>query len=168
MFNIFFLVFFALVVGMVLAVFVTRNSNPSKMAFLLPEEDAASDPKAPPLALADLQRLIEYYVHERQLTLKETVKESDNECYWIAEKKDALFTDSYIFGAIVTTAERPLVPLASVLEFKDFVRGARSTKGLLLSSGYFSRDVHQPLEGVKVQLLNRKQVLGELASRQSA
>jgi len=38
----------------------------------------------------------------------------------------------------------------------------QSTKGFYFSTGYYTRDVHQPLEGPKVALYNRKKVLEEM------
>ncbi|MEZ4751946.1 MAG: hypothetical protein R3B54_15340 [Bdellovibrionota bacterium] len=168
MFNLFFLVFFAIVIAAGLAVLITRGSSPTKESFLLPEEDKATDPSGPSLALEDLERLVKHLCESKGLKLKERLVNSPEEVVLVAENEDPILYGTLVFGCVEAAEPQGLTPLSAVLEFKDFVKGLGSTKGFLLTTGYFSRDVHQPLEGVKITLFNRKRVMAELAKLSSS
>ncbi|MCB0416726.1 MAG: hypothetical protein H6617_02785 [Bdellovibrionaceae bacterium] len=168
MFNLFFLVFFAILMAAALAVLITRSSSPTKESFLLPEEDKAADPPGPPLKIADLERLVKHLCQTKGLKLKERHENSPDEVVWVAENEDPILYGILVFGCVEAAPPQGLTPLSAVLEFKDFVKGLGSTKGFLFTTGYFSRDVHQPLEGVKITLFNRKRVLAELAGAPSS
>lgn len=164
MFNIFFIVGLAVVFAILVAVLITRKSSPTKESFLLPEEDAKKDPKeVPALTMGDLEAVVKKFCQSSSLEMKERLENSERDIIWVAESRDPILFGTVVFGAVAPDEEAgPLTPLSKVLEFKDFVKGLGSSKGFLLSTGYFSRDVHQPLEGVKVTLLNRLAVLKEL------
>ncbi|MCB0405627.1 MAG: hypothetical protein KDD51_12655 [Bdellovibrionales bacterium] len=164
MFNLFFLVFFAILVAAGLAILITRNSSPTKESFLLPEEDKANDPLGPELKLGDLEKLVKYLCDSKGLRLKDRLDNSTEEVVFVAENDDPILYGTLVFGCVVAAEPQGLTPLSTLLEFKDLVKGLGSTKGFLLTTGYFSRDVHQPLEGVKITLFNRKKVLAELAN----
>lgn len=164
MFNLFFLVIFAVIFAAGLAVLITRTSSPTKESFLLPEEDQAVDPKDPPLELADLERLVRHLCAEKNLKISDRMENSPEEIIIVAQNEDPILYGTLVFGCFKANNKQQLTPLSTVLEFKDFVKGLGSTKGFLLTTGYFSRDVHQPLEGVKVSLFNRKTVLEHLTT----
>lgn len=167
MFNLFFLAFIAIAIGAVIAVLITRKASPGRDTMLLPEDEAAKDGAltAPSLRMAQLYELAEALCRERSLEIVDRSEESPEEAYWVAKHNDPFFLGNYVFGFMVTTEAHPLVSLTDLLGFKDFVKGAESRKGFLLISGYFSRDVHQPLEGPNVTLFNRRKVLEERKAR---
>ena len=95
------------------------------------------------------------------LTLKEKIEASTREVFWVAESQNEFFYGNYAFGFILSKPGGPFVSMTDVLEFKDFIKSVTSTKGLFFTTGYFTRDVYQPLEGPKVSLYNRRKILEE-------
>lgn len=163
MFNIFVIVFLAIVLGFVLAAFITRQTTPEPIQMVPPEDDLLSDPKEiRALDFEDLYRLGEKLMVENGLTLKEKVKVSEEEFYWITESKNDFFSGNYVLGFYKTPSIKAFVSLPTILEFKDLVKSAGSTKGLFFSTGYFTKDVLQPLEGPRVNLYNRGKVIREM------
>jgi hypothetical protein len=162
MFSVFFIVFIAVFIGIALSIFATRQRAPGE-SLIPPEVDYDHDPKSePPLTLDDLYRLGEHLCRENELTVKETLVNSPTEVYWVAESKNEFFFGNYVLGFYQVEPSRPFITMHDVLEFKDFIKSAGSTKGFVFTTGYFTRDVHQPLEGPKVALYNRLKILTEL------
>lgn len=128
-----------------------------------PEDDFLKDPtNFGPLNFAHLFQLGERLCSENGLTLKDKIQVSPQEVYWITESSNEFFFGNYVLGFFETSERHPFVSLPTILEFKDFIKSAGSTKGLFFSTGYFTKDVLQPLEGPKVSLYNRLKVLEEL------
>ncbi len=162
MFNIFTIAFGAIVFGLVLATLITRKS-PKHIQMVPTEEDFDKDPKnARVLQLEDLYRLGEKMCAENGLVIKEKMTVSPKEVHWIAETQNAFFFGNYVLGFYVTDSPDEFVSLPTILEFKDFIKSAGSTKGLFFTNSYFTRDVLQPLEGPKVNLYNRKKIVEEI------
>ena len=160
---IFLLAFFSIGLGVILAIAITRQKLPAGTQLVPPEDDYDHDPKTEPtLTLATLYRLGEQLCEENGLKIKERFENEDNEIYWITESANEFFFGNYVLGFYQATAEQPFVSLAQLLEFKDFVKSVGSSKGFYFTTGYFTRDVHQPLEGAKVTLYNRAKILSEL------
>lgn len=163
MFNIFTLAFFAIAVGIVLAVVATRQKIPNSLSLVPPEEDYDKDPGGiRPLTLEDLFKVGEKLMVENKLTLKDKIQISPNEVYWIAESTNAFFYGNYVLAFFQTMESERFVSLPKLFEFKDFTKSVQSAKGFFFSTGYFTRDVHQPLEGPKVALYNRLKTLSEM------
>lgn len=163
MFNIFTIVFLAIVIGFVLAAFMTRQTTPEPIQMVPPEDDLEQDPKnIRALEFEDLFCVGEKLAQENGLTIKEKVKVSEDEYYWVTESQNAFFFGNYVLGFYKTPSAKSFVSLPTILEFKDLVKGAGSTKGLFFSTGYFTKDVLQPLEGPKVNLFNRLKVISEI------
>lgn len=163
MFSIFFLIGFSIVVAMALAIFVTRRPVPGQLSRVPPEDDAALDPKDKPvLSYEDLARLGESLCKKNSLTVRDRIQNSPREMFWIADSANEFFFGTYVFCFILISETEPFVSMTEVLEFKDFVKSVQSTKGFVFTNGYFTRDVHQPLEGPKVALYNRRRVIEEL------
>lgn len=163
MFNIFVIAFLAIVAGFVLAAFITRQTTPEPVQMVPPEDDLIKDPtEIRALELQDLYALGEKLAQENKLTILERVKVSEEEYYWVAESKNDFFFGHYVLGFYKTPSLKSFVSLPTILEFKDLVKSASSTKGLFFSTGYFTKDVLQPLEGPKVNLYNRGKVIQEM------
>jgi len=163
MFNLFFIAFAAVGLGLVISIFITRKSPPDKSAMGIPEQDYETDPKElAQLTLADLDRLTTQICQKNGLIIKEKIPENDYEIYYIANSDNPITGGDYVFALVETTENRPFISMTEVLKFKDFVKSVGSTKGFFFTTGYFLREVHQPLEGVKVTLYNRRQALKEL------
>ena len=99
---------------------------------------------------------------ENKLSIKDRVTVSENEVYWIAESNSEFFFGNYVLGFFETSPKHPYVSLPTIFEFKDFVKSVTSNKGFFFTTGYFTKDVHQPLEGAKVSLYNRLKIIYEL------
>lgn len=168
MFSIFIIVGFAIALGMALAMFATRQKLPGNAPLVPPEEDAVRDAELPAVTVSQLFTLGEKLCTENKLTVKEKMNNSPREILWIAESHNDFFFGSYVLGFCEITQEDPYVTLSELLEFKDFVKSVGSTKGLFFTNGYFTRDVHQMLEGPKVTLYNKRKVVEELKKRQLA
>lgn len=162
MFSIFSIVFFAVFLGIVLALFITRGAKPLGYPLVPPEEDSEKDIKGiRPLTFDDLFQLGEELCKENNLRVKEKTPVSEEEVYWIAESANAFFQGNYVLGFFKPSEKNPFVTLSTILEFKDFVKSATSTKGLFFNAGFFTRDVLQPLEGPRVTLYNRLRIISE-------
>lgn len=162
MFNIFTLAFLAIFIGMGLAMFVTRQKTPEPIQLVPPEDDLLKDPTdVRELSLEDLFKVGEKLCQENQLSIKEKVVLNENEVYWITESSNEFFFGNYVVGFFKTTKDQPFVSLPTIFEFKDFVKSVTSTKGFFFTTGYFTKDVHQPLEGAKITLYNRLKILNE-------
>lgn len=162
MFNIFTLAFFAIFLGIALAVFATRQKLPKDTVLVPPEEDAQKDPPSLILNLNHLYQLGEKMLEQNQLKIKDKLNLKPHETYWIAESTNPFFYGNYVLAFFETSPKQPYVSLSNLFEFKDFLKSVGSTKGLFFTNGYFTRDVHQPLEGPKVSLYNRKKSIEEL------
>lgn len=163
MFSIFFIVGFAAVVGMGLAIFATRQALPGNNPLVPPEDDAARDAGLPAVSLAQLHKLGEKLCAENGLTVRDRIDNSVRESIWICESKNEFFYGNYVLAfSLVDSEHHQYITLSELLEFKDFVKSVSSTKGFFFTNGYFSRDVHQMLEGPKVALFNKRKVLEDL------
>lgn len=163
MFNIFSVAAIAIFLGLNLAILITRKKAPGTRELRIPEEDLDRDPKdLRSLTLQDLQRLAGELCRENNLTIKDKMTNSERETYWVVESKNEFFFGNYVFGFCVVSDEEPYVTLQDLLEFKDFVKSMTTHKGFYFTTGYFTREVHQPLEGPRVTLYNRLKTLGEL------
>ncbi len=152
--------------GMALAVYATRHPAPGVITTVPPEDDYATDGELnAKLTLEDLYRLGEAMLKEHKLELKDKLPQSETEVYWVAESKSEFFYGNYVIGFVQLPEAHPFFTMKELLEFKDYVKSATSAKGFLFITGYFTRDVHQPLEGPKVTLYNKRRVLNELKSR---
>ncbi len=153
----------AIGVGLVLAIFITRQKNTATLNLVPPEEDFDKDQgDVAPLTLADLYTLADRLCRDNELTVTQRVNESPDEVYWVAESKNEFFYGNYVLGFRAVGDDHPYATMRDILEFKDFTKSQGSNKGFYFTTGYFTRDVHQPLEGAKVALYNRKKVLEEL------
>jgi len=163
MFSIFFIMGLAVMVGMALAIFATRQAIPGNVPLVPPEDDAAKDEGLPPVSLAQLYKLGEKLCLENGLTVRDRIENSVRETMWICESKNEFFYGNYVLAFSLVDAERhQYITLSELLEFKDFVKSVSSAKGFFFTNGYFSRDVHQMLEGPKVALFNKRKVLEDL------
>lgn len=150
--------------GMALAVFATRQKLPGNAPLVPPEDDASHEPPTTrPVTMQDLLSVGKKLCSQNQLVLKDEIKNSEREILWIAESQNEFFFGTYCLAFSTVDESTPYIPLAELLEFKDFVKSVGSTKGLFFTNGYFTRDVHQMLEGPKVALYNKRKVLEELA-----
>lgn len=141
---------------------VTRQKTPVPIQLVPPEDDHANDPKnVRELSLEDLYQVGEKLCEENKLIIKDRVSVSDNEVYWITESANEFFFGNYVMGFFKTDIEHPFVSLPTIFEFKDFVKSVTSSKGFFFTTGYFTKDVYQPLEGPKVTLYNRVKILNE-------
>ncbi len=162
MFSIFFIVGFAVAVGLGLAIFATRQKLPGNASLVPPEDDADKDGELASVSLEQLQKLGEGLCKQNKVTIKDRIVNSDRETLWIGESQNEFFYGSYVLAFSLVSEEHPYITLTELLEFKDFVKSVQSTKGFFFTNGYFTRDVHQMLEGPKVTLFNKRKVLEDL------
>lgn len=162
MFNIFTLSIGAIGLAIVLAIAITRQTVSGNPVRVLPEEDRDA-PEAKLQSMAAVELVARGLCLEAQLTVKEEIAVSEKETYWIAESTSPVFQGQYVFGLVRAVSVDDCVTLSTLLEFKDYVKSAGSTKGILLTNGFFTRDVYQPLEGPRVTLYNSRRVQLESA-----
>ncbi len=168
MFSIFGVAFFGIVLAIFLAIFITKNPAPGVVTAVPPEEDYDRDAELKrKVTLEDLYRLGEALLKEHKLELIEKRQQTEHEVYWIAQSRSEFFYGNYVLGFVQVPEDRPFYTMKELLEFKDFVKSSTSAKGFMFITGYFTRDAHQPLEGPKVTLYNKRKVLTELASRKA-
>ncbi len=163
MFNIFTLSFLAIAIGLGLAIWITRSKPPGTPSLVPPEDAFERDSSTEPIpSLEQLYRLAECLCRENKLSIKDKIVQSETDAYWIAESQNEFFFGSYGVGFLLVHELRPFILMSDVLEFKDFIKSTGAGKGILLTNGFFTRDVHQPLEGPKLTLYNKARVLEEL------
>jgi hypothetical protein len=163
MFNIFFLVFAAVAFGALLAMWVTRKATPEEVQFIPPEDAYENDAKlGRTVTMEDLHSVAGALSKEHRLEVKEKLINSPHEHYWITESKEEFFSGNYVIAFLQTTNEHRFATMTDILEFKDFIKSAGSSKGLFFTTGYFTKDVFQPLEGPKVTYYNKPKVLEEM------
>lgn len=166
MFNLFVIAGGAVVLGMVLAIFITKQPTPQPIQFIPPEEDSETDGELPKeLSLETLYKLAQKMCEEHNLVIKERIVNDPNEVYWIAENTDEFFFGNYTFAFRIPSAQRPYATMTDVLELKDFMKSSSSQKGFYFNAGYFTKDVYQPLEGPRVTLYNKRRIIGELKKK---
>ncbi len=147
---------------MVLAMIITRTKPASNVPMIPVEEDADKDDKSVrALELSDLFKLGEKLCGENELRVKDTIQINENEVYWVAESTNEFFFGNYVL-AFHKVKPDSYLSLPTLFEFKDFIKSVSSAKGFFFSTGFFTRDVYQPLEGPKVTLYNRLKVLDEM------
>src|SRR4051812_28655732 len=101
MFTIFFLVGFFSLVGILLAVFITRKSPPGNEPMVPPEDDFRNEPeesKKITLPLEGLFRLAEKMCEENKLTIREKSTTREREMYWICESDNPFFYGVYVMA----------------------------------------------------------------------
>lgn len=157
MFNIFTIAFVAVVVAIILAIVITRHTPPGFVNRVPPEDDAA-DPSRFIQSFAAVEDTAQRICDENNLKVTEKMKVSEQETYWLAHCNNPVFYGQYVFGFFQVSSPELCVTMSSLLEFKDFVKSAGSTKGFYFTNGFFTRDVHQPLEGPKVALYNARKI----------
>lgn len=163
MFSVFGIAIVFTVLAIVLAIFISRQPPPGKVSMIPPEDDFKKDAQVSrKVERADLYQLAEKLCRENELRIKEKIETSPQEAYWIAESTNAFFYGNYVLGFCESGPEKEFVTMTDILEFKDFIKSVSSTKGFYFTTGYFTSDVHQPLEGPKVALYNKLKVLEEL------
>ena len=163
MFSIFFIVFAAVAFGAVLSMWVTRRSVPGDVQMIPPEEAFEHDAKlGRTVTMKDLHRVAEALAAEHRLLVKDRLVNAPNEHYWITESKEEFFSGNYVIAFLETNSEHRFATMTDILEFKDFIKSAGSSKGLFFTTGYFTKDVFQPLEGPKVTYYNKVKVLEEM------
>jgi hypothetical protein len=157
MFNIFGVVLVAIVGGIVLSIIATRKHPPGQLTLVPPEDDYEKHTHKE-MPFPSVIAMAEKICGENGLNILQRMKVSDREQYWISENESPVFQGKYVFGFFEVSSERPFVPLSVILEFKDFIKSVGSTKGFYFTNGFFTRDVHQPLEGPGVALYNAKRI----------
>lgn len=163
MFSILAIAFGALFIGAFVSFLITKSAPPQPIQFAPPEDDEKKDSKeVRPLTLEDLYRLGEKICEKNGLVLKTTIPIDENETYWVTESQNELFWGSYVLGFKLATSQNPYVSMSTILEFKDFIKSVTSAKGLYLTTGFYTKDVYQPLEGPKVNFYNRLKIIEEM------
>lgn len=161
MFNIFFLAFFAVAFAIGLAMIATRAPQPNNSPRVPPEDDylhrAPADPPDMSIVFDTAQRIC----LENGLDTVEKIPVSEDESFWVTQSTNPLFYGNYVFGFFSVSEQEGFVTLSRLLEFKDFVKSIGSTKGFYFTNGFFTRDVHQPLEGPRVSLYNARRIMDE-------
>jgi len=159
MFNIFFIVFIAIFIAFGLAIFITKSDGKNKPIMVGPEDDQLTDDPEKTVGLEDLFNVAERLCKEHQLTIRDRMKHSESDYYWVVESDDSFFYGVYVLGFFKVTSDHPMVSMSQILEFKDFVKSLGGAKGFFFTTGYFTRDCHQPLEGPKVKFYNKQRIL---------
>ena len=159
MFNIFFIAFAAVGFGLALAILITRKKPPGNIEMVPPEEDFDRDTNKKALTMKDLFELGKALCKQHGLTLKEEIVENLREVYWVTESKSDFFFGTYVLGFYDTDEQHRFITMAQILELKDFIKSVRGAKGFAFTTGFFTRDVHQPLEGPSVTLYNKTKVI---------
>ncbi len=75
-----------------------------------------------------------------------------------ASGSDPVVGGTYMIQGVLAGAEE-VVDASRVFSSAAAVRGEQAVKGILITTGYFSEDASQPLEGPPVELINGPRLL---------
>ncbi|MBI1859466.1 MAG: hypothetical protein HYR96_00935 [Deltaproteobacteria bacterium] len=164
MFNIFTLAALAIVLAISIAILVTRQKTPGQQNRVPPEDDAAEPQHFIP-SFSIVEETARRICEENGLKVINQMPISDRETYWVAQSENPVFFGQYVFGFYRVDGPEICVTMATLLEFKDFVKSVGSSKGFFFTNGFFTRDVHQPLEGPKVALFNARKIREERSQK---
>lgn len=76
----------------------------------------------------------------------------------VAVSTDPLIGGTYIIQGVLAK-EDEVVDASRVLALASAVKADQAAKGILITTGYFSEDAPQPLEGPPIELINGPRLL---------
>ncbi|MEW6778342.1 MAG: restriction endonuclease [Bdellovibrionota bacterium] len=148
------LALFAVFVGFILIALMGR----SPPAVLLEEGKGDGGARPDFASLEDLEEAVRGLAEAQGMTVDEVRKVSDDEFEILASAGGGLGKGMVVFHCVWT--EEP-VGGDRVSALLGAVRGERALKGVFITTGYFTADVHNIVEGPPVDLVNGEQ-LGKL------
>jgi hypothetical protein len=165
-YNIFYIAFFAVVLGIVIAL-LTRFGRPAPPPEVLPEsaygERAQHLPEAE-LGEPELRRAAQNLLERYDIRVEGEDRNSEREFYLLAASDDPVIGGRYVVNCRVANADEVLPP-ERILEFRDFVRAQGLTRGVFITSGYFAKESRFLVEDAAVSLLSRGDVKKILEER---
>lgn len=144
----------AMAVGFAIIVLMGRSSPP---AHRYRENTALASPEALPFAEADQARfegLCAALLRKLDLEIQEIRRVAENEVEFLAVRRAPVIGGQYLVSCLFLGVS-DLVDTEKVWSLSSAVRAERALKGILITTGYFTKDVHNLLEGAPVELINR-------------
>lgn len=149
------LVALAVLLGFVLIGLILFSSRRTPVVM---EKDYYRDRGAPPggiagLAMPQFERLCLKLLEEMGLVVDQVSRPSERELDIQAVNPQPVTGGDYLVHCILVEADEPVHP-SRVAALADTVKGERATKGILITTGYFTEEVAKRLEGPPVELIN--------------
>lgn len=159
-YNIFYLAFFAIVLGIAVAL-LTRFGKPAPPAEVIPEaayQERQSHGLERSLDAAELRRVALQLFAKHGVALEREESDSEREFDLHGTSDDPLTGGRYVVRCHLAAAGE-ILPPERILEFRDYVRAQGLSRGVFLSSGYFARESRFLVEDAPVSLLSRGDLL---------
>lgn len=164
-YNIFYIAFFAIVVGIVVGL-LTRFGKPAARPQVLPEpafaERAAHDLPAA-VGIPELRGLALRLLERYQIDVESESAVSERDFYLVGSSRDPVIGGRYVLHGHLAE-EGEVLPPERILEFRDFVRAQGLTRGIFVTTGYFAKESRFLVEDAPVSLLSRGDVKQLLAA----
>lgn len=159
-YNIFYIAFFAIVVGIVLAL-LTRFGKPAARAQVLPEvafEARGAHTFARPVGVAELRGMAEKLLARYGIAVESESETGPRDFYLIGASQDPIIGGRYAVHCHVAETDDEVLPPEHILAFRDFVKAQGMTRGIYLTTGYFAKESRFLVEDAPVSLLSRGDV----------
>lgn len=125
------------------------------------EADLATE-KFKNLGINQFERVCRRLLTEWGLVIKSCSRLSPQEIEFVAQDpKPIVGGDFIVYGRLVTDGE--VIETSQVMALSDVVRSEKASKGVFITTGFFSADTAQMLEGAPLELINARR-LRELLS----
>jgi restriction endonuclease Mrr len=115
------------------------------------------------LDIEQFERLCRRLAEDRGLRIASQGRRGPREIEITATDTDPLMRGTYMILGVLA-GEEDVVNGSRVLDLASAVKGEQAVKGILITTGYFSEDAVQPLEGPPIELINGPRLL-ELIGR---
>lgn len=165
-YNIFYIAFFAIALGIAIAL-LTRFGKPAQKAEVLPEvafAERAAHAFVRPVGAEELHSLALRLFSRYGIELQEESAAAGGDFHLMGTSLDPITGGRYAIHCHVAVDENEVLPPEHILEFRDFVRAQGLTRGIYLSTGYFAKESRFLVEDAPISLLSRGDVKGLLES----
>ncbi|MFQ5600882.1 MAG: restriction endonuclease [Candidatus Krumholzibacteriia bacterium] len=159
-YNIFYIAFFAIVLGIAVAL-LTRFGKPAQKPQVLPEpafEERRQHTFDRPVGAAELRGLAVRLLARYGIQVEGEDRSSDRDFYLIGSSEDPVVGGRYVLNCHVAEEQDEVLPPERILEFRDFVRAQGLTRGVFVTTGYFAKESRFLVEDAPVSLLSRGDV----------
>lgn len=133
----------------------TTASIPREKDFYA-ESDPADD-KLKSLGMNQFEGVCGRLLTEWGLVIKSCSRLSPQEIEFVAQDpKPIVGGDFIVYGRLVTDGE--VIETSRVMALSDVVRSEKASKGVFITTGFFSADTAQMLEGAPLELINARRL----------
>src|SRR5574337_1522624 len=159
----FILVTTAILLGLGLILLLSRSSLPVAVEKAYYQPRGVEQQRLERLAPEQFEHLCVRLLEQMGLSITSCHRNTQGEIDITAVNPQPITGGSYIVRCILTPPEAP-VNSTQIIAMSDTVRAERASKGILITTGFFSEEVPKLTEGPPVELINGqrlRQIMGE-------